>query len=212
MAGPHKNVRLQVRGTALSTGELRVKTIYNTYDFVTAAIVGSPSKAGILAAFKAAILTPLAACLSVSYVKNAVDIRYIDDPLDPYQTFIDGVNGGVTGDSLPSVNNVTIQLKSGVRGRTWMGSKHFGPIAESHTTLDYLNSTAIALWAAFQTAYLAGFTDASGTVWKPFIVSQYYSVFNPTTAAVVGVNVTSTIVNAYLGIMRKRAQERTNTM
>lgn len=204
-------LRIQVRGHALSTGELRTKTVYNVYDYFRPS-TGSPgTKAGIVAAFKTAVLSPLAPCLSVSYVKDFIDVRFIDDPFDPYVTFADGVNGTASGDSLPSVNNVTMQLKSGVRGRSWNGSKHFGPIAEAHTLLDYLTSTAVGLWATFQAAYLVGFADASGNVWSPYIVSQMKSTFEPSIATVVGAAVTRTIVNQYVGIMRKRSQERTNT-
>lgn len=212
MAGPNIVMRIQVRGSALSTGEARVKTIYNVYDWKRTTTTGTPSKSQFQAAFKTAILTPLAACLSVSYVKAYTDTRWLDDPTDAYLVQTDGVNGTVTGDSLPSVNNVSMQLKSGLRGRNYRGAKRFGPIAESHTTLDYLTGAAIALWATFQAAYLAGFTDAGGYVWLPHIVSQQKSVFTKTTATVSSKQCTTTIVNAYLGIMRKRSQERVNTM
>lgn len=211
MAGPHLNMRIQVRGTALSTAELRTKSVYNLYDFRRSASSATPTKTQVLAAFKSAILTPLAACLSVSYVKAFVDLRYLDDPLDPYQTFADGVTGTTTADSLPSVNNATMQMKTGVRYMN-RGSKHFGPIAESDTLLDYLTAAAIVKWATFQTAFLAGFTDATGVLWLPVIVSEKYSLFTFSTASIVQNAVTSTIVNPYLGIMRKRSQERVNTM
>jgi hypothetical protein len=211
MAGPHLNVRIQVRGTSLSTAEARTKTVYNLYDFRRASGSAVPTKTQIEAAFKTAILTPLAACLSVSYVKGFVDVRFLDDPLDPYQTFVDGVNGTTTLDSLPSVNNVCMQMKTGVRYYN-RGSKHFGPIAESDTLLDYLTSAALTKWATFQTAYLAGFTDGAGVLWTPVIVSAKYSIFTDLIATIVQNAVTSTIVNPYLGIMRKRSQERVNTM
>jgi hypothetical protein len=211
MAGPHLNIRIQVRGTALSTGEARTKTIYNLYDFKRSASSATPTKAQIKTAFQSTILTPLAACLSVSYVSAFVDLRYLDDPLDPYQTISGGVSGTTTGDSLPSVNNVCMQMKTGIRYYN-RGSKHYGPIAESDTLLDYLTTSAIAKWATFQTAFNAGFTDAAGVLWTPVIVSQKYSVFSDTVATIVQNAVTSTIVNPYLGIMRKRSQERVNTM
>ncbi len=210
MAGPQQYMRIQVRATALATGEARTKKLYNVYDFFRTATGTPPTKTAILAAFKAAYLTPLANCLSVSYVKAYCDLRWLDDPYDPYQTFADGVNGAVAGDSLPSVNNVSMQLKSTLRGGSYRGAKRYGPIAESHTLLDYLTGAAIALWATYQTAYLVGFTTG-GFQFNPIVVSQLHSVFNPTTASVQAIPVTTTIVNQYLGIMRKRAQERVSS-
>lgn len=211
MAGPHLNIRIQVRGTALATAEARTKTVYNLYDFRRSAGSATPTKAQINTAFTSTILTPLAACLSVSYVKAFVDLRFLDDPLDPYLTIAGGANGTVTGDSLPSINNVCMQLKTGVRYYN-RGSKHYGPIAESDTLLDYLTAGAITRWGTFQTAYLAGFTDATGVLWTPVVVSAKFSVFTDLVATISQNAVTSTIVNPYLGYMRKRAQERVNTM
>lgn len=212
MAGPQQYLRIVTVGTALSTGESRTKKIYNVWDFIRQSSGGAPSKTAAATAFNTSIFTPLAACLSVSYVKLQSTVRWLDDPKDPFVNATGPVNGGVLGDSLPSVNNATLQLQSGVRGRSYRGSKHFGPIAEAHTTLDYLNSTALALWATFQTAYLAGMTGSDGFVYKPVIVSATLSKLTSTIATVVAVPVTGTIINAQLGIMRKRSQERTNTM
>jgi len=212
MAGPHIFVRVQIRATALSTGELRTKTVYNVYDYKRTTTSGNPSKANFLTAFKTAVITPLSNCLSVSYIAGFSDVRWLDDPLDPYTTNSSIGTGTVAGDSLPSVNNVCMRLGTGVRGRSNRGSKHFGPIAESHTLLDYLTAAAITLWGTFQAAYLANITASDGFVYSPCVVSQKNSVFNATTATVVANVVTTTTVNNYLGIMRKRAQERANTM
>lgn len=206
MAGPQRNVRIVVSGSALATGEARTKIIQNVYDFYRTTAGGSPNKTNIKAAFKTSILTPLGACLSVSYVKNTIDVRFIDDATDPFQRFTDGVNGGVTGDSLPSLNNVTMQLVTGLRGGSFRGYKHYGPIAESHTALDYLNSTAIALWATYQTAFVAGFTDSDGFLWKPVVVSALLSDLIGPPVTVTSNFVTSTIVNAPLGRMKNRGQ------
>jgi hypothetical protein len=206
MAGPHNVVRLVVRGSALATGETRTKQVFNVWDFSRPGTSGAPNKTNIKAAFKTAILTPLANCLSVSYVKNAIDVRFLDDYLDPYQTFVDGVNGAVTGDSAPSINNVLMQMRSTVRGGSYRGSKRFGPIAESHTLLDYLNSTAIAVWATFQTAYLAGFTDSDGFVWLPTVVSARLSNLYIATPSIKNVAVSSTIVNVPLTKLTSRSQ------
>lgn len=212
MAGPNAYLRLQVRAHALSTGEPRTKPVYNVYDFRRTVLTGSPSKTQAVTAFKTAILTPLQAVLSVSYVTDWIDVRWLDDPLDPYVTAALALNGTVTGDSLPSLNNVYVKLGSGLRGQSNRGSKHYGPIAESQATLDQLTSGAQALWVTFCNALVAGFTAADGFVYKPFIVSQLKSKFNPTTATVVGIDMTTAAANVILGMMRRRAEFRRSSI
>lgn len=213
MAGPHKYMRMVVRGSAVSTAEVRTKLVDNVYDFYRISLSGTPVKTQAITAFKAAILTPLGAALSVSFVKAFIDCRFIDDPLDPFLTVADGVNGAVAGDSLPSVNNVMMQLKTGIRLGSNRGAKRHGPIAESSTTLDYLNAGSITLFAAYQTAYLAGFTEAtSGVAWLPFLVSAKQSVMRGMVATIVGNPITQTIVNAPLGKLSTRSQTRRATI
>lgn len=208
MAGPHIYMRAVVRAHAAPGTEPRIRSIVNVYDYYRTTGGGVPTKAQFATAMMAAQLTNMQPVLSVSYITDYLDVRFLDDPLDPFLTQALAKNGTVTGDSLPSLNNVAMQLKSGFRGGSYRGSKHYGPIAESDTTLDGLTAGAITRWATLQASYLAGFTDAGGFLWLPFIVSQLYSVFSiaPPVATVVGVPVTSTIVNPYLGMMRRRKE------
>lgn len=199
-------LRIQTRAHALSTGEPRTKLVYNVWDFKRTSTGGSPSKSLGLTAFKTSILTPLQACLSVSYVTDFADVRWLDDPLDPYTTSALSQNGTVTGDSLPSINNAFAKLGSGLRGATNRGGKHLGPIAESSTLLDELSSAELTLLGTFGTAYLAGFTGSDGFLYTPFIVSEKKSTFSPTVATVQGVSVTTITFNAILGRLTKRAQ------
>jgi len=205
-------LRIQIRAHALSTGEPRTKPVFNVFDFKRTSTGGTPSKTQAFTAFNTAIMTPLRAALSVSYVGDFRDVRWLDDPLDPYDTAALTTPGGVAGDSLPSINNVYAKLSSGLRGGSNRGAKHFGPIAESSTLLDEINSGEITLFAAFVTAYLAGFTGADGFSYLPFIVSQTKSKFNPTTANVVGVTATGVTVNTILGRMNRRAQFRRSSV
>lgn len=199
-------VRIVTRSHADPGTEPQIKKVFNVWDFARTVPSGTPTKAAINTAFAAGPMADLLPCLSVSYIADFVDIRFLDDPLDPFQTFTSALVGGVAGDSLPSVNNVTVQMKTGLRGRSFRGSKHFGPIAETDTTLDKLIAGAITRWITFMATWLAGFTDGGGFVWKPLVVSQKLSTFNPTTATVVGNVVTSFQLNTILGIMRKRKE------
>ena len=180
--------------------------MYNVYDWQRTVSGGSPSKSQALTAFKASIQAPLLNCLSVSYIGDFSDVRWLDDPLDPFTTTTNASNGQVTLDSLPSINNVYMKLGTGFRGGSNRGAKRFGPIAESSTTLDQLNAGAITLFGTFSTAYLAGFTAADGFVYKPFLVSQIQSTFTPTSAVVKGNLITSTTLNPVLGRLLRRAE------
>lgn len=199
-------LRIQTRAHALSTSEPRTKPVFNVWDFKRTTTGGSPSKVSAFTAFNTSIMTPLRAALSASYVGDFRDVRWLDDPLDPYDTAALTTPGGVTLDSLPSINNVFLKLTSGLRGQTNRGGKHIGPIAESSTVLDEINAGEITLFATFVTALLAGITAADGFVYLPFIVSQKGSTFNPTTATVKGVTVTGVTTNVILGRVTRRAQ------
>lgn len=208
MAGPNRYLSILTEAHALSTGEPRTKSVQNLYCFRRSILGGAPSKTAAVTAFKTSVQVPLLACLSVSYVGDYTHVRWLDDPLDPYTTAANSVVGGVSGDSLPSLNNVYIELGSGYRGRSNRGAKHYGPIGESSTVLDHLSAGSLTDWATFTTAFLAGFTAADGYYYTPFLVSQLKSTFNPTTATVVGVDITTCAVRTVLGMMRRRAEFR----
>lgn len=204
--------RVVTRAHGLSTAEPRTKPIFNVWDFKRTSTGGTPSKANAYTAFLAAVMVPLKACLSVSYVTDWSDYRWLDDPLDPWTTVALAQTGTVAADSIPTINNVYVKLGTGVRGQSNRGSKHFGPIAESSTTLDQLNAGSLTLFATFGTSYLTGFTASDGNIYQPFLVSQIDSTFDDTTANVVGRVITNVTTNAVLGMMRRRAQFRRGTV
>jgi hypothetical protein len=205
-------LRIVTRASALSTSEPRTKLVDNVWDFKRTTTGGSPSKTQAFTAFNTSIMTPLRACLSASYVGLFRDVRWLDDPLDPYDTAALTTPGGVGGDSAPSLNNVYLKLGSGLRGQSNRGAKHIGPIAEASTLLDEINAGEVTLFATFVTAYLAGMTGADGFVYTPFITSQKGSVFSPTVATVKGVSCTSVTVNAIIGRVTRRAQFHRSTV
>lgn len=205
-------LRIVTRAHALATGEPRTKPVFNVWDFKRTNTGGTPSKTQAFTAFNTAIMTPLRAALSVSYVGDFRDVRWVDDPLDPFDTAALTTPGGVAGDSVPSLNNAYLKMSSGLRGGSNRGSKHIGPIAEASTLLDELNAGELTLFATFVTAWLAGMTGADGFSYLPFIVSQTKSKFNPTTANVVGVTCTGVTVNSILGRVTRRAQFRRSSV
>jgi hypothetical protein len=205
-------LRIVTRAHALSTNEPRTKPVFNVWDFKRTTTGGSPSKTQAFTAFNTTIMTPLRAALSASYIGDFRDVRWLDDPLDPFDTATLTTPGGVAGDSVPSLNNAYLKMGSGIRGGSNRGAKHIGPIAEASTLLDELNSGELTLMASFITAWLGGMTGADGFAYLPFIVSQVKSTFNPSTASVVGVTCTSVTVNAIMGRVTRRAQFRRSSV
>jgi len=156
------------RGHAVSTGERVTRPVTNVYCFRRPSGLFAPNKANILTAFSAAISANLAIVLSVSYIHVFTDCRMLDDPADPFTTVAGADSGTVAGDSLPSVNSVSLQLKTGIRGRKYRGAKRYGPIAESQTVLDHLDVTPLADWTTYAGQLLAGFTDS--------LIPRYFSI------------------------------------
>jgi hypothetical protein len=208
MAGNHSFAQFVVRAHALSTAEPRTKPVFNVYTLARTATTGSPVKTDLMTKFKSFILTPLQACLSVSYVTDFLDMRWLDDPLDPFLEQALALNGTVAGDSLPSINNAVVNMRSPIRGGTYRGRKFYGPIAKGDTVLDHLTAGALVNWATFDAALLLGFTDATGFPWFPVVVSQKFSTFNPSTAVVFATAITSITTNTVLGELRRRSETR----
>lgn len=205
-------LRIQIRAHALSTNEPRTKPIYNVFDFKRTTTTGTPSKTSAYNAFLAGMMASLKACLSVSYVTDYADYRWLDDPLDPFTTVTLAANGTVSGDSLPSINNVYEKLGTGIRGQSNRGAKHFGPIAESSTTLDEINAGSVTLFSTWAGAYLTGITAGDGFIYQPFLVSAKQSSFSPTVANVVGSLITTVTTNVILGKMDRRSQGKRSTI
>lgn len=211
MAGPQRILRIQVRAHALSTGEARTKPVYNDWDFYRTVGGSAPVKSAALAAFKTAIMTPLLACLSVSYVTDYTDVRWLDDYFDPFETTAYTAAGGLTADSLPSLNNAYCSLTTGFRGGSFRGAKRFGPLAESSTTLDKFTSGQQTLWATLCTAIVAGFS-AGGFSYVPVVVSAKNSLLSDNPPTVSWTQVTAAAVNPVVGRMIRRYQGRRATV
>jgi len=208
MASTREVIEIVTTGHADPGTEPRVKPFVNVYTFSRTNLAVTAVKANILTAFKAAILDVLKLSQSVAYIADWIDIRFLDDETDPYLRQALTIDGTVAGDSLPSTMNVTVQLKTGLRGRNYRGSKHYGPISEADTVLDNLDAAAIVQFDLFAAALLAGFTDSDGILWSPWLCSRTLSYTGPMTAILVGQPITQVLVNPTLGTMRRRSQAR----
>jgi hypothetical protein len=184
------------------------KLFYNIYHFRRTTTINVLVKSHINTAFQANVVAPLLLALNVDYTQSANTIRFFENPIDEATAFTESGVGAVTGNRLPDLNAAVIQLHSGVRGRPYRGSKHYGPIAESSTTGDDLTSGAVTLFDAVGAALVAGFADSDGNAWVPGLKggvrigsdAQYLTV--PTTT--IWTDITSYVLNKTVGSMRRR--------
>jgi hypothetical protein len=200
------NLEVLMQGNVIAGGSnSRAYNMVYHYRRTTTSV--PPSKANFLAAFVAATRLAILSASNVRLVLTGYQARWLNDATDPYVPLSDVHIGLVTGDSLPTDNAVFLLFRTGIRGKSYRGCKHFFPIAESHTTTgsdDILNAGAITLWTAVATALLGTITDSDGNVWVPSVFSRKLSQvkMNPTT--VVANDVTAVLLNKRIGSMRHR--------
>lgn len=198
-----------MQGTIAAAGS-GSKDVENVYNFRRTANVLPLSKTNIETAFQAAIAVPVTNALNVRFVQTLNTVRFIDDALDPPQGVTRAIAGAIAGESQATYDSIVINLKTGVRGRSGRGSKHYGPIGEASTNGDVLIAGAIVLFNLIGAAILAGFTDADGNVWVPEIVIRNSAIpgtssqlrTNPTTVR--ANDVISAVLDSTVGTMRRR--------
>jgi len=199
-----RHVEIVAKGVMASNGAL-AKNVANVFHYRTVISANPIIKANIEAAFQAAIMAPVLLATSDDYGQDGTTVRFYDDAIDPPQLFAEAGVGNIATDRMPDYNTVVIQMHTPYKGKSYRGSKHFAGVVEASTTGDILTGTGVTLWNAVRDALLNGFTDSDGNVWIPEIKSnkppaQY--LVNPVT--VVANDVTSTILNLTLGIMKRR--------
>lgn len=200
------NFEVAVQGLISAGGSSTVKTV-NVFHYQRTTNVNPISKTNIDTAFQAAVVVPLGAALNNRWTQQNNAVRCVDDALDSPVQFSHAVVGAVAGDGMTSIEAAFVLMRTGLRGKSYRGSKHFGPLSEADTTAgteDIFNAAALARWGAVVTAINGGFTDANGNVWLPTVISRKLSQLrvNPTTVIA---NVVSQIVlNKRIGRLRRR--------
>lgn len=165
------------------------------------------NKANIDAAFQAAICVPMAAALNARFLQVNNSVRFLNDALDAPIFFSHALPGLVAGDSMATTLSAYIIMRTGLRGKSFRGSKKLFPLSEADTTAlgdDIMNAAAIARFAAVANALLVGFTDANLNVWVPCVVSRLLSVLRTNPTAVVANDIIQTQLNKRIGSMRHR--------
>jgi|SRR5882672_1265917 len=194
-----------VQANILNSGTPGRKS-FNVFDFAPVAPPLVFSKNDLETSFITYFQGAVQALLHQDWSWYQASLRFIDDALDPYITYPVAIVGSETTDRAPGFQAVTLRYVTGVRGRSYRGSKHFSPIAEADTDGDSLTSGQFGAWGSAGSALQAGFTDGNGNQWIPVVVSRKLSqlIVNPTN--VVFTNVIAVVPNIILGTMRHRKE------
>lgn len=201
------NIELIAQYTVPTTGGSS-KTIINNYHYVNTGTLGS-TKAQIYTAWNAGPGAAVAARLSIAATAQQVTIRHIDDATDIPLVVGTGTSGTLALPRLSTAMAVNMYFKTGQRGKSYRGFKHFGPLAAADTLNDELTAAGVIAWGTLLTALLANVVPAGGAILNPSIFSRKLSqaLVNPTT--IINTAIQSGRVDKTLGTMKHR-KEKTN--
>lgn len=193
-----------MNGIAAAAGSTAVN-IANVYHFRRTTTVNVPSKSVLETRFQAIIGAPVIALLNARYAQTNTTIRWVNDPLDQALPFTEAGVGAIAGDSMSSLDAVYVLMRTGIKGRSYRGSKHYGPLSEADTTAtsDILNAAAIARFATLIAALAAPFTDANGNTWVLQVYSRTLDAF-AVKPIVASFDVSSVLLNKRVGRMKRR--------
>jgi len=214
---PYALIEIKV-GYTVATPDLLGKEYANVFHFRrTASVPGIPDKTAMIGA---AMTIGDVSCIGGYYDQNLPadssisltgEIRFPLDPTDPIVVTTAGpLTRGRSGDTLPGFSAATVQLKTGLRGKSFRGSKHFGPVAEIDTDRDELTATASngTNWGNMG-KLLAGLNDGGGNSYGPVVLSRKNSVLIGSVADTVAVvaDITEGQINLKLGTMTRRKEK-----
>lgn len=197
---------ISMKGIITGGGSTDTRTNF-IFHYRRLATAVDPTKAALNTAFVAGPVAAIAAALNEDWAATLHDIRWVNDALDQYTSIAATEVGAITGDRLASDQAAFLLFRTGLRGRSYRGSKHLGPFSESdvtHDDCDLFNAACVTRLAAINTALAATLTDSTGNQWKFTLLSRKLSqlVTNPTT--VITNDITSLLVNKRVGSMLRR--------
>lgn len=189
-----------------AAGGSNQKNFANVFHFRRTTTVNPVTKAALEAAFQTNIMVPVLAALNNRFTQTFNLIRWADDALDQAVPFVESGVGGVAGEPASTLDAIYVLLRTGIKGRSYRGNKHFGPLSEADcTTGDVLNAAAITRFAAVVTALGTPFTDSQSNTWVIQVFSRMppsQLKVNPT--VVVANDVVQIALNKRVGRMSRR--------
>jgi len=144
--------------------------------------------------------------LSVGYKNDYNTVRLMEDGTDPPTVFAGCGDGAVAGDMLPTINCATLLYRTVLKGRSYKGGKHLGPISEASTTGQALTAGGHTLLNNLATVLAQTITDGNGNNWAPFVFSPTKSTGLTTpTPTIFATQVSQIVVNDILHQLKSRA-------
>lgn len=195
-----------VKGQIPSGGSNAINTV-TIFHYRRQGVAVAPSKTALEAAFTAGPVVQLGLLLSARWAASMHDVRWLNDAEDPYLSIVATEVGAVTGDRLSSDIAAFILLRTGLRGRTFKGGKHLGPMSESDVTTtneDIWNAGTLTRIGNLATALLAPLTDSTGNIWNLTLVSRKLSQLKTNPTTVIANDVTQILGNKRVGTLLRR--------
>lgn len=204
-----KYVEVVQRGSVLTTGG-EVKPSLNVYHFRRKSTGATFDPTNVVAAIATAIEGTVVNAMNVRYTLTQWECRGMDDPSLATAIQPSGAVGQVTTDSYDSCSAVYFLIRTGYRGRSYKGSKHYTPLSEEDTVNDQLAGTGLTNWTAVKTmlaGLITGVTDTDTNVWYPIILSRELSSLDSNPAIFTGADWNEVLLNKTVGTMRRRKQK-----
>jgi hypothetical protein len=134
--------------------------------------------------------------------------RPLDDPFNlGVEQGLGSPAGLVTGDPLSAALALVMKMETGVRGRNFRGSKHFGGLSESDSDGgDEWKAGTLTNWSSPASTMGTTITDSGGYSYVPCVLSPTLSGIFQTPPFFTGADVTLCSVNPVIGTMRRRKE------
>lgn len=200
------SAEVHITGVMAAGGSNAPKTDFS-FHYRRTTVAVAPNKVNLAAQISANILTPIAAALNASWTSALIRVRWPNDAEDQFSDNTVAQAGAITGDRMASEDAAYLLFRTNLRGRTFRGSKHLGPMSESDSTggsEDTFNAACLTRLATINTALLTPLTDADGNIWNFAILSRKLSQLKTNPTTVVINDVTSALVNKRIGTLNSR--------
>jgi len=159
-----------------SNGDLR--PVLNILHWRYTSGVGTLNAGAFMGSFQTAFETNFLAAMPSTYNFLGYSVRSLNNYYNPVLDLPVSANGGVATDRTTLFNAVFMIGDTTSRGRNFSPKKHFGPIPESFTDADELNTTGKAAWDLVlgDLNSVINMSDGVGTTWSQICLSQQLSV------------------------------------
>lgn len=197
-------LQIVIKGHVLNNDGISSKSIVNVFNYIRTSPWVAETTAHAANGIIATLAAAFNAMLSVAYVGDPSQSRFLDDPTLPAVATNNIGNGTTAADNQPNIVAAFQLLRTDYRGKSYRGSKHYGPIAESDTTNQELSGGGAVKLATLGAAVIAAVAVAGGNTWAPIVLSQTLSNLTSSPASLTYAPITSRLSSNVLGTMRRR--------